>query len=124
MDNATADFGGEAGKNSAGWHRRLKLFLAFFVVLAVLVGAVQLYAYLTYRPQLVYPPGYEAALRAMPKVDPQLVDYYVKLYGLDTKPCTVGKKYGALCQDGKISLFGSADACKDDGGVKEWVECR
>jgi hypothetical protein len=38
--------------------------------------------------------------------------------------CTVGKKYGALCNDGFFSYVSREDTCEGHGGAKEWIECR
>ena len=125
-DVAPTDNAAEVGKNNAGWRRRFKILLAACIACVILAAALQLHANLTHRPQIVYPPEFSAALRAQgpnrPSVSPELLDYYVKLYGLDK--CHLDTKYGALCQDGYATFDGSEGACSEHGGVKVWVECK
>lgn len=113
-------------ENSIGWQRRLKAAVVTCVVCVVVVAAGQLYATLTHRPQIVYPPEALAALRenssgTLP-ISKEHLDQLMKVYGLDD--CTVGKKYGAVCQDGYVTFGDSADGCSGHGGVKQWIECR
>lgn len=116
----------QPAKNNAGWHRRLKLIIAACAVGLMLVVAGQLWASLNHRPQIVYPPEALVELRSRDRpVDEKLLKALLRAYHLDPAPtCIVGKKYGAVCQDGEVTFDGSEDACSDNGGVKEWIECR
>jgi hypothetical protein len=113
-------------KNNAGWQRRLKLIIAACALFLMLVAAGQLWANLNHHPQIVYPPEALVALQSRKHpIDEEYLKALLRAYHLDPAPtCIVGKKYGALCQDGEVTFDGSEDACADNGGVKEWIECR
>lgn len=116
----------EPDRNNAGWHRRLKLTIAACAVSLMVVAAGQLWASLNHRPQIVYPPEARAELRSRDRpIDEEYLKELLRAYHLDPAPtCVVGKKYGAVCQDGEVAFDGSEGACADNGGVKEWIECR
>ena len=97
-----------------------------FIVIVVLVALPFVLIRLTHRPQLEYPPGVAVnQLRIEGPVNPELVAYYEKLYGLDHGgSCMEGKKYATLCQDGELIWDVEEAVCSDHGGVKDWVVCR
>ena len=113
-------------KNNAGWQRRLKITIAACAVGLMLVAAGQLWERLNHHPQIVYPPGALIELRSGPRpVNEEYLKELLRAYRLGPAPtCVVGKKYGAVCQDGEVTFDGSEGACSDNGGVKEWIECR
>jgi len=126
-DDIPPEFEALEVEKSTGWKALLTLAVSACVVAVVVVLTFYLVAIVTHCPQLVYPPGVDpvAELRAtgdMPSVNRTLLNRLVKAYEID--PCTVGKKYGALCQDGEVIYDGSEGACSDHGGVKQWIECR
>src|SRR5207302_1330063 len=102
--DTSAVFAAETVKNSTGWQRRLMLAIAVCVVCLILVAAVQLSAQLNHRPELVFPPEAAATLRLQQSgerpVSPELLDRLVKAM----PTCVVGKKYGAVCQDGEVTF--------------------
>lgn len=127
-DNSSPDPPLESVKNNGGWQRRLKLTIAACAVGLMVVAAGQLWAHLNHRPQIVYPPEALVELRSNGShVDPKLLKELIQAYNLEKAQqptCVVGKKYGAVCQDGEVTFDGSEGACSDNGGVKEWIECR
>jgi hypothetical protein len=108
------------------------------VLVAALFAAILAYANLNHVPQVVYPPGMnpinklESSSANNKPINPTLIAYYTNLYSdemtaLAKTPqptCVVGKKYGALCQDGEITYDTDPAACAEHSGVKEWAECR
>jgi hypothetical protein len=118
--------------NPVDWQRTLQTALVVWVACVCLFG---IYTALTYKPHLVYPPGYgdeapgQLLQLQMPSgegykpVSKELIDRLIKAYGLDAT-CTIGKKYGAVCQDGVLTYDRDASACSDHGGVRDWVVCR
>jgi hypothetical protein len=114
-------------KNNAGWQRRLKITIAACAVGLMLVAAGQLWERLNHHPQIVYPPEALVELRQGERpVNEEYLRELLRTYRRDhpSPTCIVGKKYGALCQDGEVTFDGSEDACSDNGGVKEWIKCR
>lgn len=55
-------------------------------------------------------------------VNAAYLEEVLKAYKLE--PCVIGEKYGAYCQDGTWTYDSDAEACTDQGGVKEWITCR
>lgn len=115
-------------KNNTGWQRRLKLTIAACALCLMVVAAGQLWASLNHRPQIVYPPEALVELRSGPRpIDEKLLNELLRAYNLEKAQqptCVVGTKYGALCRDGDVTYDGSEGACSDNGGVKQWIECR
>jgi hypothetical protein len=99
------------------------------IVILVLVAIPFILMRLSHRPQLVYPEGANRAVLTVQAsgrtINPKLVEYYSRLYGLDsTQPCIEGKKYATYCQDGELIWDVEEGVCSDHGGVKDWVVCR
>lgn len=127
--------------SSYGWQRRL---VATIVGGIVIVGIVWLMVIVSERagrpPRLVYPASVQATMDARMEtlkidrsgnrpVSDEMLKSLVKAYGLED--CQVGRKYGALCQDGTVEQQARpfeedqlGQLCSEHGGVKEWIECR
>lgn len=112
------------------WQDHAKSLLGAVVVCVALLVGIQLVLGLdhqySYRPRIVMSDEVRAAMgldrsrTVKPKINAQQIEALLRV--LPT--CAMGKKYGALCNDGTVTGDGSEDACADHNGVKAWIECR
>jgi hypothetical protein len=130
-------------RNSDGWQRRLLIAVALAGACLLVLGAIQAWGTLNHHPELVYLPDVKAALDRQyakpPPISKEVLDRLIQIYKLDVTPtCVVGKKYGALCQDGYVDRYlplpdtsggfspppDEESICVNHGGPKTWIECR
>jgi hypothetical protein len=110
-------------QNNTGWKRRITLVLVGCLACIVVIVAVVNYAASTRRGRMVFPPEmFPVAHSHSAPINPALVEYYEKKYGLID--CVIGSRMGALCQDGQVDYKVGDTTCSADGGVKAWIECR
>jgi hypothetical protein len=98
----------------------LVLVSSLFVLLAI--SACGDTAPPEHHPQLVIPTDVPSLSTQMPRIRPEDLSRIATALPIPT--CTVGKKYGAVCQDGTWSLDTSEETCSGHGGVRAWIECQ
>lgn len=107
------------------YHGRWFGILITIILSAVFVGAIMRAN--PHHPEVVWPDAdrsiAEIRYTGSKPVDPDYLDKLLKAYKLD-EACIVGKKYGAVCEDGAVIHNADPDVCANNGGVKEWVTCK